>query len=137
MGKFDYKEMLKRARSVLPSTVFEHSRFTIPKVDSFTEGNRTFVRNFKEISETLNRPPKHILKFLLRELATAGTLGDMQAVFQGRFSRNTFDELIERYTKLYVICPECQKPDTGIKKEDRYLFLVCKACGARASLKPL
>ena len=137
MDKYNYKEMLKRARSVLPSTVFEHSRFTIPKVDSFTEGNRTFIRNFREISETLDRPSKHILKFLLRELATAGSLGDTQAIFQGRFARNTLDELIGRYTKLYVICPECQKPDTTIKKEDRYHFLVCKACGARASLKPL
>jgi len=134
---YDYDKLLDRLRESLPPQVFEHARFTIPKVISFVEGGRTIIKNFKEIANTLDRKPEHLMKFLLRELATAGSVSDTQAVFQGRFSKSTLDNLIERYTKEYVICPECQRPDTSLEKMDRYTFLVCKACGARTSVKSI
>ncbi|MHA1754048.1 MAG: translation initiation factor IF-2 subunit beta [Candidatus Odinarchaeia archaeon] len=135
MSEFEYKNLLKRLRSDLPKAVLEHSRFTIPRVDSFIEGNRTFIRNFHEITDILARPENAVLKYIARELATAGTIEGTQAIFQGKFNRSTLNAVLERYTKLYVICPECGKPDTEIIKERRYQFLVCKACGARNSVK--
>ncbi|MHA1409286.1 MAG: translation initiation factor IF-2 subunit beta [Candidatus Odinarchaeia archaeon] len=137
MSEFEYKKLLKRLRADLPQSVLEHSRFVIPKADSFIEGNRTFIRNFHEISVKLDREENVILKFIARELATAGTVDGPQAIFQGKFTRDSLNRIIERYTKTYVICPECGKPDTEIVKSDRYQFLVCKACGARTSVKPV
>ncbi len=139
MEKYEYEELLERARAKIPPEVFESTRFKIPKVLSFTEGNRTIIQNFKDINSTLNRKPEHLSKFLSRELATAGTIEETtgRIIFQGRFSESAMNTLIKRYTEMYVLCPECKKPDTKIKKEDRFFFLECEACGARASLKPL
>jgi translation initiation factor 2 subunit 2 len=36
--------------------------------------------------------------------------------------------------KHFVICPECNRPDTKIERSDRFAFLKCEACGARGSL---
>ncbi len=133
----NYERLLDRAREQVPPEVFESKRFEIPKSVIFVEGNRTILRNYRDIALALNRDPQHLMKFLTRELATAGVIEAQRAVFQGKFTSRTFDELILRYTKNYVLCSECGKPDTRIEKQDRFQFLVCEACGARASLKPL
>jgi translation initiation factor 2 subunit 2 len=131
----DYEALLKRARDQVPPEVFDQPRFKVPRVDSFIQGSRTVVRNFKDLTDTLRRDPKHLLRFLNHELATAGEIRSPQAIFNGRFSSRALDELIEKYTVEYVVCPVCQRPDTEMRREDRLLMLVCSACGGRTPLK--
>lgn len=131
----DYKEMLERARAQLPPEVSEHKRFELPKPRGSTIGMRTVIHNFKEICDALNRNPRHMLKFLSREMATAGTTDGTRAVFQGKFRRDTLGRLMKRYVDDFVMCPVCKRPDTKIVKERRLSFLICEACGARSSVR--
>lgn len=133
----NYKELLKRAHSQLPSEIVEHKRFEIPKPRSFVTGMRTILNNMKEICEAFNRDPPHLLKFLSGEMATAATMRGPRAIFQGRFGPDTFERLIKRYVNEFVVCPVCTRPDTKIAKEKRFLFLRCEACGAKSSLRPV
>ncbi|MCZ2856674.1 MAG: translation initiation factor IF-2 subunit beta [Candidatus Bathyarchaeota archaeon] len=133
--KFDYKELLKRARSQLPPDVLERKRFEVPKPRSITIGMKTIIRNFKDICDALNRDPQHLLRYLSREMATAGTLSGSRAVFQGRFRYDTIERLVQHYTVVFVTCPVCKRPDTKIVKEKRLSFMVCEACGAKSSLR--
>jgi translation initiation factor 2 subunit 2 len=130
-----YKELLKRAQSKLPQEKDTGVRFEIPNVRSSVIGMRTIIHNFKEITEALNRKPHHLMKFLSNEMATAGTLDETRATFQGKFPHNTLERLVQIYTQNYVMCPVCKRPDTKIVKERRLFFLVCEACGARSSVK--
>ena len=41
------------------------------------------------------------------------------------------------YVDKYVICHECNRPDTRIIREGRIFLLKCAACGATAPLKTL
>lgn len=134
--KTDYKELLKRAQAQLPPEVFEQKRFGIPKPRSYNIGMRTIVANYKAIYETLNRDPHHLLKFLSREMATAGALDRAgRAIFQGKFRNDTLERLIRHYADEFVVCPVCKRPDTKIVKEKRFLFLTCEACGAKSSVR--
>ncbi len=133
----DYKELLKRAKSRLPSEILEHKRFEVPRPRSFVTGMRTTLANFKDICEALNREPHHALKFLSGEMATAATIDGARAVFQGKFGSDTFERLIHRYTDEFVTCPVCKRPDTKVAKERRFFFLICQACGARSSVRPV
>lgn len=133
----DYMEMLKRARSQLPSEILEHKRFEVPKPHSYVAGMRTVLANFKEICDALNREPRHVLKFLSGEMATAATMQGTRAIFQGKFGYDTFERLIQRYVNEFVMCAVCKRPDTKIVKERRLLFLVCEACGAKAPIRPV
>jgi len=135
--KYDYKELLKRARSQLPSDVSERKRFEIPKPRSITVGMRTIILNFKEICEAFNRDPQHLLRYLSREMATAGTVSGARAVFQGRFPRDTIERLVQHYAVAFVVCPVCKRPDTKIVREKRLSFMVCEACGARSSVRSM
>ena len=132
-----YKELLERAKSQLPEDVREHKRFEVPRPRSHLVGMRTIISNFKEVCDAMNREPRHVLKFFSGEMATAATMQNNRAIFQGKFSYDTFERLIQRYVKEFVVCPVCTRPDTKIVKDKRYLFLVCEACGARSSISTL
>ena len=132
-----YEDLLDRAIDQLPPEIFETKRFSVPKAYSVIQGNRTFIQNFKDIAEALNRDPQHLLKFLLRELGTAGNLEGGRAILQGKFTHFLINERIDEYVVKFVMCQECNRPDTKIIREDRIFILKCMACGAKAPLKTL
>ena len=135
--KYDYDELLKRACSQMPEVSLKHERLAMPRLYITTVGMRTITSNFNEVADVLNRDPQHILKFLTREMATAATFNDNRAVFQGKFKRDSFERLLQRYMEGFVTCPVCKRPDTKITKEKRLSFLLCNACGAKSSIKQL
>ena len=130
----DYHKMLDRAYEELPDLMETTDRFQIPRAVVRQQGRRTYIMNFKEIADELRRDPQHLMKFLLNETATRGDYDGIRARFQGRFSSDSIRNLIEIYTKKYVICPVCNRPDTHIVRERRLSFLQCDACGARSSI---
>ena len=130
----DYKTMLDRAYKNLPEVLEEEDRFQVPRARVTRQGRRSIIINFKEIAERLQRPPEHLLKFLLRETATRGNFDGDKVVFQGRFNADSIRNLIEIYTNKYVICPVCGRPDTHVIRDKRLSFLQCDACGARSSI---
>jgi translation initiation factor 2 subunit 2 len=135
--KYDYDELLKRACSQMPEVSLKRERLELPPLYITTVGMRTIISNFKEVADVLNRDPLHILKFLTREMATAATFHESRAVFQGKFKRDSFERLLQRYMESFVTCPVCKRPDTKIMKEKRLSFLLCNACGAKSSIKQL
>lgn len=135
VDQFTYEKWLDRVYSKLPKTVERRERFEVPEVRSFIVGNRTFIKSFKQICEAINREEHQVLRFLAKELATAGSMEGEHAVFQGKFNEALIRHLIEDYVKEYVICPVCRSPDTRIVREERFRFLVCEACGAKSSVR--
>jgi len=131
----DYEKMLNEAYSQLPQEILKHERLNIPKPNCAAFGARTFLNNFKEICDVLNRDSLHVLRFLSKEMATAGTVEGSRAVFQGKFESNALERLIRRYVDEFVMCPVCKRPDTKIVKEKRLYFLICEACGARSPVR--
>jgi len=135
--KYDYDDLLKRARSQIPEVVSKRERLELPRLHYWVIGMRTIVSNFREIADALNRNPQHLLKFLTREMATAATMQESRVIFKGKFSQETLGRLLQRYMESFVVCPVCKRPDTKIVKEKRLSFLICEACGAKSSLQQL
>ena len=135
--KYNYDELLKRACSQMPQVSVKRERLELPRLLITNVGMRTLITNFKEVADVLNRDPQHTLKFLTREMATAATFHDSRAIFQGKFRRDSFERLLQRYMESFVTCSVCKRPDTKVVKEKRLSFLVCNACGARSSIKQL
>ncbi len=139
MDDSEYERLLDRARSQVPDDAFRRSgeRFQVPRVQLIIQGNRTIWQNFQEIITILNRPGKEVMKFVSGQLATAGTFEGSTAVFQGKFTADVVNEVLNRYINAYVICPVCTRPDTTIIKEKQAYYLSCSACGARTSIRPI
>ncbi len=64
----EYENLLNRAIDQLPPEVFEHKRFKIPKAYSDIQGNRTFIKNFKDVAEDLNRDPTTCIKIFIKRI---------------------------------------------------------------------
>jgi len=132
----DYKKMLKEARKELPDSVFEKERFEIPKVRGHIQGNRTVINNFLQIADSLGREPEHMLKYVLKELATPGEIKKSGSVIMGtKIPASRINEKVRQYAENYVFCSECGKPDTKLEKEKNVVFIKCAACGARHPIK--
>lgn len=127
---FDYETLLERAKKKLPQTLESHDRFQVPEPDVMIEGKTTVLRNFGDIADTLRRDPDHLLAYLLRELGTAGSIEGRRVVFKGKVATASIADRIRDYVDEYVLCSECNRPDTRIAKEGRILILVCETCGA-------
>jgi len=128
-----YLELLRRAKSSLPVSKATE-RWEMPRAVVQVSGKRTIVRNFSEIAKTLRREPQHIAKYLFKELAVSGSVGDVME-FQGKFGLEQINRRLEDYVKEFVLCSECGKPDTHLIKEGRLRFLKCEACGARRPVR--
>lgn len=131
----DYKEMLAKARKELPEIVFQKERFEIPNIKGHIEGAKTVLSNFTQIADTFNRQPEHMLKYVLRELATPGNFRGTAVIMGTRIPASRINEKIRKYTEEFVLCSECGKPDTKLLRDRDLQQLQCMACGAKHPIK--
>ena len=131
----DYNILLERARKLLPELSVATERFEVPKVKGHIQGNRTVISNFHQIATTLRREPEHLLKYVLRELATPGELTKTALMMGTKVPASRINDKISQYARDFVFCPVCKKPDTKLLKEDKVTILKCSACGARHSVQ--
>lgn len=130
-----YEKLLDRALADLPEMDTTGERFVVPEPRMLQEGKTTILDNFSNIADVFNRDPDHVMKYLTRELGTAGKIDGGRAIFQGRFTRDMLKSNIDAYMEEYVICSECGRPDTQLVKVDRVLVLRCAACGGHRPVK--
>ena len=132
----DYRTMLEYVRKNLPEAVFIKERFEIPKILGHIQGNRTVISNFLQIASTLRRNTDHLLKYVLKELATPGEIKKSGALILGtKVSASRINEKIRQYANDFVLCFECGKPDTKLEKEDNLVYMKCSACGVKNIVK--
>ncbi len=131
----DYKDMLKKAREDMPESIFIKERFEIPNVKGHIQGNKTVISNINQIANDLGRPVAHLVKFVLRELATPGTMKGTSLIVGTKLPASRFNEKIRQYANEFVLCNECGKPDTKIEKSGNVSYLKCTACGTRQQVR--
>ncbi len=130
----DYNALLNRAKEKIPEELAQTERLEIPKVKGHVQGTKTIIVNLLQIAKITDRDPAHLLKFLLKELATAGETKGQNTTFNNKIPSKKLNEKIEKYTKLFVICKECGKPETKLIKEDGINQIKCNACGAKYTI---
>jgi translation initiation factor 2 subunit 2 len=131
----EYESMLNKAREALPEIVSVRARFEIPEVKGHVQGNKTLISNFIQICSILHRNQAHVLKYLLKELATSGDVSNSLLVLNRKVLSENINQKIRQYANTFVLCPMCGKPDTKIILEKDVSFLKCQACGAKRHIK--
>ncbi len=132
-----YEQMLDNLYEKAPKKTDTGERFVMPKSQTQPDGLKTIIVNFSEMAAALHRPESHMLKFLLKELATSGRINNKRATVLGRFNNIAVDKKLELYVGQFVICKECGRPDTQFVKEGRMNFVKCDACGAKYFVKAI
>jgi translation initiation factor 2 subunit 2 len=131
----DYESLLNEAYKKVKQVDTASERFEIPKVQGHFAGKKTIITNFAQIASHIRRTPEHFQKFLLKGLAASGQQEGERLVLNMKVPSTKINEKIAQYVKEFVLCKECGKPDTEIKKEGRLTFINCLACGAKHSVR--
>ncbi|MBU0457274.1 MAG: translation initiation factor IF-2 subunit beta [Nanoarchaeota archaeon] len=131
----EYEKLLKKAEEELPEQVQGKERFVIEKIKGHIEGNKTVLVNLKKISKDLERDENHLLKYLLRELATPGKMSRERVILGTKVSATIINKKIKKYASEFVFCSECNKPETKLVEEKGVTYLRCLACGIKKPVK--
>lgn len=126
----EYEQLLEKAFEKIQKKATS-SRFKVPELVLESQGNKTLIKNFSEISFAIRREGTHLSKYLFKELATPGSMQGDALVLQAKVSRDSLQKKFADYLREYVYCKVCGEPDTKLSKEDRITFVVCEACGAK------
>jgi translation initiation factor 2 subunit 2 len=126
-----YEKLLERGLARVPAKEKASDRFEMPSFRVQKSGSRSVLLNFKEVADALRRDTAHLMKFILKELATSGELKGPTLEVQGTFMADIVNKKLDRYVGLYVKCQECGKHDTNLVKDRGFSFLKCEVCGAR------
>jgi len=131
----DYEKLLKKAYEEMPKKTRQKERFEMPSLISFIQGKQTIIKNLTEAANKINREPKHIIKYISKDLGTTGTVEGQRGVLTGNFKQQLISSRFNNYIKEYLICKECGKPDTELIKFGGVEYKRCEVCGAKAPVK--
>lgn len=133
---YSYEELLDRAFSRIP--VRDPSKgvvFEVPSIETIAVGTKTIVKNFRNIAHVVGRDEKLLMKYLVKELAAAGSIDEAgNLILSGRFSAQVLDKLLKRFVDTYVKCPTCGSIHTVLEKSKKTFKLKCLACSAETTL---
>jgi translation initiation factor 2 subunit 2 len=133
----DYEALLDGIYQKLPErTKGTGERFEMPRFEFFTEGNKTFIKNFKAVCDRIRRDPVFLSKHLSKEMAVPVEVVGERLVLQRKLTGDMVNKKLEEFVNKYVICKECNRPDTHLEDlGHRVRNLVCEACGARKAVR--
>ena len=131
----DYEKLLEETYKKVKLIEHGSERFEIPKIEGHIEGTKTILTNLPQVASYLRRDINHLLRYLLKELATSGAIKQNRTVLQRKINSQKINEKIEDYVKEFVLCKECNKPDSELIREKGFTFLHCLACGAKHSVR--
>jgi translation initiation factor 2 subunit 2 len=127
--------MLDRLLERIPKEIVEKGRFNIPTPNIIYEGRRTTVFNFKQIAAVMNRDARFITSFIGRETAAPAIYDDPRLIIQAKVDRRTFDAVLNKFLKKFVLCPACKGPDTKLVRMKRILTVKCEICGTETPVE--
>ena len=103
------------------------------KIEGSGNGIKTVIPNITDVGTSLHRSPAEVNKFFGTELGAQSRYSAEtdRAIVNGAHTDGTLQDLIKRYIDKFVLCPNCNLPETEYKIKNDTIFHKCMACGAK------
>lgn len=115
-------------------------RYKMPRISTKIEGRgngiKTVITNMSEVAQALHRHPKYTTKFFGCELGAQTKYDDEtdRSVVNGAHDNRTIQDLLFKFIELFVLCPNCNLPETALKARRGVIYHKCNACGEKSSV---
>ncbi|XP_029161626.1 eukaryotic translation initiation factor 2 subunit beta-like [Nylanderia fulva] len=124
--QLQYINLLKRAMEILNKNKkdsFQDSKMKLP-LEVKRESSTKTSMNLVEISKLLKRDEDHLMKFILNELSTTGSINqEGKLLMKGLFLKAQVQDVLRMYVEHFVVCKGCENVDeTIIVKENKLYF---------------
>ncbi|XP_038075868.1 eukaryotic translation initiation factor 5-like [Patiria miniata] len=103
----------------------------IAKVEGKGNGIKTVISNMVEVGKCLSRPPTYPTKFFGCELGaqTQFDFKNERFIVNGSHDVSKLQDLLDVFIRKYVLCPECDNPETNLIVKRSTIGQHCVACG--------
>ena len=125
----------------IPSTVKDpHYRYKMPKIQTAIQGTGNGIKtnwvNLRDVSNALKVPVEYPIKFIGRELGANTEFKVNSYLINGSHPVEKMQELLDKFIKKYVLCPQCHLPEIHgkIKVIKKVIKCTCRSCGANKEL---
>lgn len=125
----NYNEKLNKAYGEVDEIEEKSERFQVPTPKITEDGSDTIYSNVITTAQSINRSKSELITFLKEELATNATLEARKLKLSGEFSDKDIKDAVDRFVEMYVLCSECESPDTKYDDSGKE-SIKCTACGA-------
>ncbi|MEJ1275943.1 hypothetical protein NN561_006842 [Cricetulus griseus] len=92
----------------------------IAKVEGKGNGIKTVIVNMVDVAKALNRPPTYPTKYFGCELGaqTQFDVKNDRYIVNGSHEANKLQDMLDGFIKKFVLCPECENPETDLEEEE-------------------
>jgi len=100
----------------------------MPELNIKHQKKKTIIENLDSVANSLHRHPATLLSYWSQTLGC----GKIKQGLCGCHSRETLQESLQGFVQLYVLCDQCDLPETDLYGYRNSLEKVCSACGANS-----
>jgi len=110
-------------------------RYKMPRLQAKVEGKgngiKTVIVNMVDIARALARPPTYVTKYFGCELGaqTQFEIKSERYIVNGCHEANKLQDMLDGFIKKFVLCEQCDNPETVLKVKKNLIGASCKACG--------
>jgi len=108
----------------------------IAKVEGKGNGIKTVIVNMSDIAKALSRPPTYPTKYFGCELGaqTQFDVKNDRFIVNGSHESVKLQELLDGFIRKFVLCQECDNPETNLTVKKSMIVQRCIACGHSANI---
>lgn len=107
-------------------------RYKMPPIETTIQnkcGGQTIITNIDIISKALDRPSIYILKFFGYELGVITQHKNDCYSLNGTHSTSSLQHVLSTFINQFVLCEECNNPQTKLSAKRYGVSQACDACG--------
>ena len=132
MEQYNTKFLVDRLYTELGNQLSSSKKLVLDRPEINSANKKTYIGNFKEICNKLNRKMDDVKAYFESELRAPCNLSqDGTLVITKVFKQVQVSKVLSSYIKDCVTCKECNSCDTDIIKENRITFLKCNKCKSK------
>ena len=141
MTTYTSEYMINRAYDII-NKVKQKKKNNFIKPEIINHNRKTYITNFTKFSESIDREPLIIKKYLEKELSIITSLigeNNLDDEKSGLkidtyIKPNAVLNIIMTFMKEYILCKYC-KNATLIEKRDKFTYMKCQNCKSEVSIK--
>lgn len=105
----------------------------VGKIEGRGNGIKTVVVNISDLALALHRDAGEVNKFFGCEMGAQTTFNeeDDRAVVNGAHTDAEMQQCVHKYIEKFVLCPNCNLPETSYSIKQGCIWHRCAACGAK------
>lgn len=120
---------------VYETLILDKERAKIERPKIIIKNKKSYIINFIQMAETINRSPEELQTYFNEELRVTTAFKENKSLKIDKIiKQQMIESIFKSYITNHVVCKTCKSHKTHIEKDKRIKYLICSACGCKKSV---